>query len=130
MTIDEIVVRDIFVGVEFYDSKQKESNWNYILATDEKKEKKGEKDYLIRKLVLYNLTVQVTQSNGQVKRYPTIPKMEFYNISSETGFPIDQIEKAIFNLVLKDLFKKLNLDQILKDQLQKVPSKYLPQLFK
>jgi len=130
MTIDEIVVKDIFVGVEFYDSKQQDSNWNYILATDEKKKKKEEKDYLIRKLTLYNLTVEVTQSNGQVKRYPTIPKMEFYNISSATGFPIDEIEKAIFNLVLKDLFKKLNLDQILKDQLQKVPNKYLPKLFK
>jgi hypothetical protein len=58
--------------------------------------------------------VELTQANGKVKRYPTIKQMEFYNISSATGFPVEEIEKAIFEMMMKDIFKKLQLDQLFK----------------
>ena len=74
----------------------------------------------------------MTKADGSFKRYPTIPRMEFHNISSETGFPISEIEKAIFDLVMKDLFRKLQLDQLLRtiDPLKNLPGgsniKHLP----
>lgn len=110
LIIDSIEIADIFVGIEFYDKKKQKSNWDYILQ--EKKKPKSSKNYLIRTLVLKNLTVEVTQSDGKIKRYPTIKRMEFHNISNETGFPVEDIEKAIFNLMLQDLFQKLPIDQI------------------
>lgn len=111
LIIDEIDLENIFVGVEFFDAGGKDNNWSRMLK--ETKEEKSKKGYLIRTLILTNLTVQVTKPDGSVKRYPTIPRMEFHNISSETGLPLSQIEKAIFQLVLKDLFQKLDLNQIL-----------------
>lgn len=111
LIIDEIDLNTIFVGVEFYDGSGKDNNWSRMLAQEETKH--SQKGYLIRTLILTNLTVQVTKADGSTKRYPTIARMEFHNISSETGLPLDQIEKAIFQLVLKELFQKLDLNQIL-----------------
>jgi hypothetical protein len=114
VTIESIDLDNIFVEIEFYDAQGKESNWGRILEKKGEK-KKNSKEYLIRTLVLSNLTVEVTQADGKVKRYPTIKRMEFHNIGSETGFPVDEIEKAIFDLMMKDLFKKLQLDQLFKN---------------
>lgn len=111
LIIEDIDVNHIFVGIEYYDQTQKNSNWGRMLQEDSSK-KKNPKDYLIRTLTLRNLTVEVTTSDGKVKRYPTINQMEFHNISSDSGFPVDEIEKAIFNLMMKDLVKKLKLPGI------------------
>ena len=113
VTIENIDIDNIFVGIEFYNASGDDSNWSRILQENGQK-KKNPKDYLIRTLTLRNLTVELTQANGKVKRYPTIKQMEFHNISSETGFPVDEIEKAIFDLMMKDLFKKLNLENLFK----------------
>lgn len=111
MVIDEISIRDIFVGIELYDTAGQTSNWSKILSQQEGREK-GKRGYLIRKLVIENLNVELTQSNGKSKRFPTIDQMVFYNISDETGFPIEEIEKAIFKMVMMDIFKKFGLDQL------------------
>jgi hypothetical protein len=129
LTIDQIVLSQIFVGIEIYDSNSKDNNWARMLKQD-KPGATSDRDYLIRRLVLNNLTVRVTQPNGTVKTYPTIPRMEFRNISSATGFPIEEIEKAIFKMVLKDLFQQLNLDQLLDSfNIPSAPIKLLPSLF-
>ena len=133
LLIDEIDIANIFVGIEYYESN--ETNWHYILGGPSKAAKKKSRDYLIRTLILENLTAEVTQADGKIKRYPTIQRMEFHNISSETGFPIEEIEKAIFNLMMQDLFKKLNFDELLKqfpfqNRPWTAPMQYLPNLFK
>ncbi len=119
LIIDQVSIDNIFVGIEFYDAAGKDSNWNRILQEDHKKKKS--KNYLIRTLTLRNLTVEVTQSNGTVKRYPTIKEMEFHNIGSDTGFPVDEIEKAIFDLMMKNLFQKLQIDQLFKNLTPYIP---------
>lgn len=132
LIIDTISLDKVFVGIEFYSKGQSAlslqasntltkgpsllkhfgSNWSYMLASDQPK-KKNKKDYLIRTLILKNLTVQVTPVSGKHTVYPTIPRIELHNISSETGFPIQEIEKAIFHLVLQHLFDKLDIKEIL-----------------
>jgi hypothetical protein len=123
VTIESIDLDKIFVGIEFYDAQGTDSNWKRMLEEKGEK-KKSSKDYLIKTLHLRNLTVEVTQADGTVKRYPTIKEMEFHNISSETGFPVERIEKAIFDLMMKDLFKKLQLDQLFKS-LSPVPIPFI-----
>lgn len=123
LIIDRIDIANIFIGLEYYENGQ--TNWDYMLnPASEKPKKKKDKEYLIKTLVLENLTVEVTQPNGQRKRYPTIARMEFHNISNETGFPIEEIEKAIFNLVIQDLMKKFNLLKQLP--IPNSPLKYIP----
>lgn len=125
LIIDRIDIANIFVGLEYYANG--ETNWT-IMLNEPSGQKKG-RDYLIRTLILENLTVEVTQANGQKKRYPTIERMEFHDISSDTGFPVKEIEKAIFNLMMKNIIDKFNL---LKQPLNipgNAPLKYLPGLF-
>ncbi len=119
LLIDRIEVRDIFVGIEYYANG--ETNWDSLLK---ERSSSVKKDYLIGTLVLENLSIEVTQANGQKKRYPKIERMEFHDISSESGFPIDQIEKAIFKMMMKEIFQKFNL---LKDipGVSNSPLKYL-----
>lgn len=129
LIIDEILMEDIVINLE--NRKDGSTNWSQILATQTKPSSK-DKHYLIKLLVLRNLNVQVTQHNGQVKRYPTIEHMQFQNISDETGFPIDEIEKAIFNKVMQDLYQKLDLNKILQPLvpgMKSIPSGILPGLF-
>jgi hypothetical protein len=109
LTVERILIENILVGIEIY--KGQDNNWSHILNHEQQK-KKPSRDYVIRKLIIENLTVQVTQPNGSVKTYPTIPRMEFDNITSESGFPIHDIEKAIFNLMMKEILQKFGLQQL------------------
>ncbi|PIS01660.1 MAG: hypothetical protein COT84_01055 [Chlamydiae bacterium CG10_big_fil_rev_8_21_14_0_10_35_9] len=115
LTIEGITVDNSLLAIEFYNQSGTENNWSYMLNGDDEKEKDTNgKEYLIKRLTLKNLTVQVTKMDGSVTRYPTLEKLEFYNISNETGFPIKDIEKAIFNTVLKSIFQRFGLDNLLK----------------
>lgn len=124
LIIDRIDISDISVGIEYYPDNQ--TNWNYILRSNSPKIRKG-RDYLIRTLVLNNLSVIVTAANGKETRYPAIERMEFHDISSDSGFPIEEIEKAIFKKVMQNIF-----DKYLFKPFQNIPNspvKYLPMLF-
>lgn len=112
LVIEKIDINHIFVGIESYDAQGTKTNWTVIL--DGENEHKSSRNYLIKTLILRDLTIEITQVDGTVKRYPTIAEMEFNNISNETGFPIDAIEKAIFNLMIKNIFKSLP-NQIFKN---------------
>lgn len=129
MTIEEIEISDVLVGLEFYNALKTKTNWGYILKSSAKEKKKGgkEKDYLIRKLTLRNLTIQTTDHQGKTTNYPTIAKMEFKNISNKSGFPIDEIEKAIFDIMLQKALKEYGI-KALEQTLEKFAPGGAPQL--
>lgn len=109
LTIKLIELKNIAVGIEKYSKDSSDNNWAHILS-DGHPSKKQDRNYLIETLILKNLTVSVTDADGKTKQYPTIARMEFHNISNETGFPVSEIEKAIFKLVMKELFKQYAVD--------------------
>ena len=131
LVIDEIVMDDLFINVE--NQQNGDTNWNEILAHGSKKKTATDRHYLIKTLIMRNLNVQVTQAGGQVKQYPALARMEFHNISDQTGFPVSEIEKAIFNQMMQDLYKKLDLEKMIKPLIpggNYIPSGILPNLFK
>ncbi len=107
LIIDEIDMTNLLVTIE---TNRGKSNWDKILSSKKKKPSSSGRHWLIRKLVLRNLTVQIV-TDGQSKTYPMLEYMEFNNISDESGFPVDEIEKAIFNKMMQQLFQQLNLPQ-------------------
>ena len=120
LVIDEIVVSDIFIELEYYDSSKKKSNWATILGEPSKRAATPSRDYLIRTLRLEKMNIEVTHANGSKQTY-TLPRMEFHNISSETGFPIGEIEKAIFQQVLQNLIQQFHLDQLFNSGVIPIP---------
>ena len=85
------------------------------MNTPTKSKKETKRKYLIKKLTLYNITVILTKADGQKETFPTIDKLEFYNITDETGFPIDEIEKAIAQAILKSVLGKFKLLHLLEN---------------
>lgn len=124
-TIESIIIKDIQIALEYYNKSGSENNWSELIKTNTKSKKKG--SYLIKKVVLKNLTVTVYTKDGRKKRYPTIENLEVYNITEESGFPIDKIEQAIFKEVLKSIFQKLNLKELIKSL---NPTKIVPGVLK
>jgi hypothetical protein len=120
LIIDQIEINNIFFGLELYDKSGNDTNWNRMLSSSTPQGPTDRK-WLIRRLVLTNLSVEVVQPNGQIKRYPTIARMEFNNISSESGFPVEEIEKAIFNMVLKDILRQIDLPSLIRQFAPQVP---------
>ncbi len=110
IVIDAIQAKDVYIHITLY--KDGSSNWSKILGKKESQSKNGAA-YLIKQLSLKNLQVTVA-SSGKVKTYPIIDEITLYNISNETGFPIHEVEKAIFRLVLKKLFDDFGIKTIEK----------------
>ncbi len=113
LTIDSFTLSNNIIGVEFYNSSGSSNNWTTIMSTPTKSKKQTQRKYLIKKLTLTNINVVLTKANGQKQTFPTIDKLEFNNITDETGFPIDEIEKAIANAILKSVFQKFNILHLL-----------------
>ena len=122
LTIDRIQANDTLIVVEFFNKKGDQNNWSTILAHNGNDYEKGRK-YLIKTLVINDLKVRLIQMDGKSKDYPVINQLVLNNISDETGFPVEEIERAIFHAVMKSIFQKLGLESLIK-------TLYPPNLFK
>lgn len=126
LTIDRIEMSNLLITIE--ESRSGPTNWDKILGNAPPKSS-SHRHWLIKALILNNLSVQVVQANGQIKQYPTLARMEFYNLTDETGFPVDAIEKAIFNEVMKNLLRNFNLQKLLNPVMPQGILPSLPSLF-
>ncbi len=114
LTIELIEMDNLFVTIET--NRKGKMNWDVILDSGAKPSK-VKRQWLIKHLVLRNLTVRVINADGSSKTYPTLSRMDFYNLSSESGFPVSAIEKAIFNEMMKNLFRNLDLQKLIQPAL-------------
>lgn len=130
VVVELIHLQDIYLGLEFESPTGAKGNWTKIMGNLERSQTKHKKDkkvssrtVLIRKIILENIKVDVvyaTQPNN-IKHLPTIDRLEFTDISSEGGFPTDQIMNSVLGQTLKSIFVKENLQNMLNDLLD--PSK-------
>ena len=113
LTIEEISFKDLDINIEYYDENGKENNWSDIIKVQTKVSGKS-KPYLIKRLIFENLYVSLFKTDGSEKTFPVIEKLELSEISSDSGFPPEQIEKAVFNAVLNSIFDKFGLSNLLQ----------------
>ncbi len=128
LTIDEIWLDKINMNIQFYDSARKESNFNDIAnAKTKTPSHKEPKPYLIKKLVLNNLDILLIFHNGKTQNVQ-IKQLVFTNISEKSGFPIEQLEKAILHAILRKLFDQLGIPDMLNDMIPKglIPEGIIP----
>ncbi len=140
--IDEIDVNDVYLGLEFDSASGTEGNWTRIMGNLEastgqeppgKKKKKGSKkapapapaptsqrSVLIRRLILTNINVDVVyrKEGGKIQKLKTIDRIELTNVSSEGGLPMDQVMNSVLGQMLKSVFEKQNLQNMMQDLMQ------------
>ncbi len=109
-TIDAIAIEDIDLQVEFYNQSGDTNNWTQIVEEDDKDH--SSKEYRIKLVDLKNLVLTLQKYKSKPTIYPSIG-LTLYNITNESGVPIDEIEKAIFYEALKSVFQKYSLPNLL-----------------
>jgi hypothetical protein len=138
--IDEIDVKDVYLGLEFDSASSTSGNWTTIMGnlksstggsigtTNGKKKKKQElapsagssRTVLIHRLILTNIDVDVVyrKDGGKVQKLPRIPRIELTEISSQGGLPLDQIMNSVLGEMLKQVFLKENLKNMMQNLLE------------
>lgn len=135
--IDQIDINDVYLGLEFDSASGTQGNWTRIMGnlesstgqepagTKKKKGKKAEtsgseRSVLIRRLILTNINVDVVyrKEGGKIQRLKTIDRIELTNVSSEGGLPMDQVMNSVLGQMLKSVFEKQNLQNMLQNLLQ------------
>jgi hypothetical protein len=132
--IDEIDLKDVYLGLEFDSPSGTKGNWTRIMSTitasmnESSKSAKAAptgstRSVLIHRLVLTNIDVDVVykKDGAKIKRLPRIERMVLNEISSEGGLPMDQILNSVLGEMLKQVFLKENLKNMMQEFMD-VPS--------
>jgi uncharacterized protein involved in outer membrane biogenesis len=133
IVIDAITVNNVFLDLEFDSASGTKGNWSKIMGNLQASSNQGPKkpktsgsgrSVLIRSLVLTNIDVDVVylKDSGKVKHLPRIDRIELTDISSEEGVPMDQILNSVLGQMLKSVFIKENLKNMMQDLIQNPPS--------
>ncbi len=135
IVIDEIDLKNVYVGLEFDSASGTTGNWTRIMtnlnrSTNAPSEKKGKgkknketspsgakRTVLIHRIVLTNIDVDVyyKKEGGKVKRLPRIPQIVLTEVSSEGGDVMDQILNSALGEMLKQVFIKENLKNMMQE---------------
>lgn len=93
--IDQILINDIFLSIEFSNPLGTQNNWTKI--SERMPKQKSQKNVIVHKLILTNMAVEI-RGLGFIGKPQTrhIERLEFDEISSEKGFPTEQLVSAIF----------------------------------
>lgn len=126
--IEQIVVSDVYIGLEFDSPKSTNGNWKTLLgntqkAQDESTKSASQKTVLIKRLLLTNIQAELYyHSDGKVRKLKPIRQIELRDISSQGGNIGDQLLNSALGKAVKQIFIEENLKDIL-DQLFQAPSK-------
>lgn len=93
--IDQIEIDQIFLSVEFDGPTTKRNNWTAILSKLPKRTHK-EKQLIIHRLILTNLTIEIRGLGLSGTQTQTVDSIELDEINSENGFPTAELVRQIF----------------------------------
>lgn len=126
VVIDEISVSDIQLGLEFDSAGGTKGNWTEIMSNYENAPEPSAEDtrtVFIKRLVLNNISVDVVYRTNpkKIKRLPLIPQIVLTNISSTGGVPMHQIMESVLGQMLKSVFLKENMKDMLDEVIKNPP---------
>ena len=125
--IQEITISNVYLGLEFESATSTDGNWTAIIsrakasaAKDTSQDKKNNKTVMIRKIVLNNIQTDLIyrREGTRVKHLPVIDRIELTDIGSEGGSVLDQIMNSALGEMLKGVFIKQNLKNVLDQVFQ------------
>lgn len=125
IVIDEMQMKNVYVGLEFDSPKRTTGNWSQIMknlksSTDKDKKKAAAegstKSVLIKKLIITDLNIDLAyRSDGKVRSLRKIDRIELNNISSEGGIPTAQIMDIIMSEMLRNIFSPESLKNLMEN---------------
>ncbi|MFA5249923.1 MAG: hypothetical protein WC371_00740 [Parachlamydiales bacterium] len=124
LTIDEILMQKIVLNIQFFDQAKKENNFSHLISEKPKKSK-HQRPYLIKKLILQDIRVELIFADGS-KQSVKIRELAFANITEKSGFPVDQIEKAILHEIIRSIFNQLGIKDLIRNLTPQFVPKAIP----
>jgi uncharacterized protein involved in outer membrane biogenesis len=123
VVIDEVRLDEVYLGLEFQSTgNRSKGNWPTIMKNLNTSEghKKSEKSFLIKKLILSNIAVDLVykEGGGKIQHLPAIDQLTFTNVTSQKGIPTQQLANVILQESLKSIFQKENLENMIKDVIE------------
>lgn len=117
IAIEEILLDTIYLGLEFDSASSAEGNWTTLMTPLQNSEKSSStKSVHIQTLTLRNITVEIVyKDTGTKKRLPLIPEITLSHIDSTEGLPTDQIMKSVLGQMLRSVFIKENLRNMIEN---------------
>jgi uncharacterized protein involved in outer membrane biogenesis len=131
IVIEAITISDAFLDLEFESASATKGNWSTIMGNLQQSQGAGkpkkmssERTLLIKSLILSPIDVDVVylKNSSKVQHLPRIDRIELTDISSQEGVPLDQILNSVLGQMLKSVFVKENLKNMLQDLIQNPPS--------
>lgn len=127
IVIDEIEVKQIYFDLEFPAPTSKAGNWSKILGGTKKETTKPKnetnktgKKVLIKKLILTDVSVDLVYKlpTSKVQHLDPISRIEFTDISSESGISLDQIAALVLEESMRKVLEKENLQDLIESAVQ------------
>lgn len=124
IVVEQIDVDAIYLGIEFDTTTSTEGNWSKLLSHYQKEAKLDAKDgkkVIIKKMVFTNIQADLIFHSGEnkIQKLPKIPRIEITDVSTEGGFPVDQLTSSMLGQLIKQAFIQYHMENFL----QMVPEK-------
>lgn len=115
--IEELIIDNVYVGLEFVSLKQLESNWSTLIESikqlqNQKSDKV--KHILIKRLVLNNISPDLLyqQEDTGIRHLPPISRIELKNVSSQGKDLTNQLIISAFGQMIKEIFLRENIKDV------------------
>lgn len=119
VVVEQIDVDTIYLGIEFDTTTSTAGNWTKLLSHYQKEahlDAQDNRKVLIKKMVFTNIQADLIfrSQGGKIQKLPLIPRIELTDISTEGGFPIDQLTSSILGQLIKQAFMQYHMDTLLQ----------------
>lgn len=117
IVIEEIHLDNLYLNIQIYDKDQTTGNWHTLLANiqeDHSHLLSIEREALIKKLLLTNIRIDLILSDGKLHELSPIKKIEFDNVTTEKGIPIQEISEIIVQKMMHSIFLQKGLKTIIE----------------
>jgi len=114
--IEQIHLDDVYVNIQLYNKAQTKGNWQTIMENMVEEHRSifsNERVAVIKKLILTNIQIDIILANGDHHRLSPIDRLEFDNISSDEGIPIQEISEIIIQKMMHSIFLEKGLKAII-----------------
>lgn len=108
--IHRIKIQDPHLSIELYNSSGNDNNWAPILSQVPSKPHSSSHSYIIDRLSIVNLRVDIIRNGGKKISLPSIPYLEFQSITKNN---LPELFRHIFIKLLESIPSKYNLNTLL-----------------